>query len=248
MKKIISLILCICLIFGCSSCTSKQERAFENEAAAVFKKYQNVREDGKSKKKFVYDENGSYAVELALTDSPADKDIKAYCDGVVDDFKKTRKQGDKLFISYRQYAANKNVGTVEVISTRQSGNNKTESIKVFNYDKVSADPVSADLKKAVEAHAQREGKSVAADAAYTFKKDGLHVGDYVIDYNKIYHTLPSGLKETVNPDTHVVDLSKKLVAITYDDGPCEFTDDILDIYAEHGQVATFFEQGYLSPD
>ena len=245
MKKIISVLLCISLILVCSACDSKQQNAFKKEAMGVFEKYSDVRQGGKRKTTFAYSENGSYAVERVITGSPADDDIKKYCDSVVNEFEKSKKQGDKLFVTYRLYAANKNVGSVEVISVRHSGNNKTEDVKIFNYDKVSQDPVSGDLKTAVSAHAVREGKTVADDAVYMFKKDGLHAGDYVIDYNTVYHTLPSGLKETLTPKGHVVDLSKKLVAITYDDGPCELTDDILDIYEEHGQVATFFEQGYL---
>ena len=40
-----------------------------------------------------------------------------------------------------------------------------------------------------------------------------------------------------------IDGNKKMVALTYDDGPSTYTDTILDVYKEHGQKATFFVVG-----
>ena len=40
-----------------------------------------------------------------------------------------------------------------------------------------------------------------------------------------------------------IDGNKKMVALTYDDGPSTYTDTILDVYKEYGQKATFFVVG-----
>ena len=40
-----------------------------------------------------------------------------------------------------------------------------------------------------------------------------------------------------------IDGNKKMVALTYDDGPSTYTDAILDVYKEYGQKATFFVVG-----
>ena len=40
-----------------------------------------------------------------------------------------------------------------------------------------------------------------------------------------------------------IDPDKPMIAITYDDGPGQYTDRILDVLEQYGAVATFFEQG-----
>ncbi len=48
---------------------------------------------------------------------------------------------------------------------------------------------------------------------------------------------------TSNLDTSWIDPEKKLVAFTFDDGPSQYYDDILDILEEYGMHATFFVWG-----
>ena len=49
-------------------------------------------------------------------------------------------------------------------------------------------------------------------------------------------------EETASVPQRVVDPTRPMVALTYDDGPhAVYTDQILDILEEHGAVATFFE-------
>lgn len=51
-----------------------------------------------------------------------------------------------------------------------------------------------------------------------------------------------------SPAPRVVDPSRPMVALTFDDGPHpEYTDQILDILEEHGAAATFFEVANLLP-
>ena len=48
--------------------------------------------------------------------------------------------------------------------------------------------------------------------------------------------------ETLPEPQRVVDPTRPMVALTFDDGPhAVYTDQILDILEEHGAVATFFE-------
>ena len=245
MKRFFTLLACICLILGCVSCSSPEKTQFEKDAEKYFSGFDDERSDKRSEKTVKYSKDGSYAVDMPLTDSAADKNIKKYCDALTEDFEKSCKEGDTLFVGYTLYSANKNAGTVEVVATKSSGEDESTVTRTFNFDKKSDTPVSDDLKRAVIAHAKRDGVTLDGDAEYIFKKDGLHVGDYTIDYKRVCPTLPDGLKETVDDGSRVIDLSKKLVAITYDDGPCKLTNDLLDIYEEHGQVATFFELGQL---
>lgn len=201
-----------------------------------FDQYRDIREGGRAQKQFRYDNSGSYAVEMPVTDSSADSEITAFCDGVIKEFTKTAVKGDMLFISYRLYSANGNVGSVQLVS------NKGDST-VIHFDKKSDSPMSKDLKTAVKAHAGM--MDIEAKGEPLFTKDGVKMGDAVVEYQKLIPTLPLGIRETMPDTSRVVDLSKKLVAITFDDGPCEYTDDILDILEEYSSVATFFELGRL---
>ncbi len=236
MKKIISILLCIVLLLSFTSCESKASREFRAEAEKYFETFRDVREGGKVQKQFNYTKSGSFAIEKPVTDSPADSEIDKFCNDLAKSFKETAKEGDKLFISYRLYAANENVGSVELVSNK---GDKT----VIHFDKKSDSPMTRDLKTAVTAHAKIMKHEFNGEPMFT--KDGVKAGDVTVEYQKLIPTLPLGLREQMPDTVRVVDLSKKLVAITYDDGPCKYTDDILDILEEHGSVATFFELGNL---
>lgn len=55
-------------------------------------------------------------------------------------------------------------------------------------------------------------------------------------------TAPETPEEAAPVPVRTVDLSRPMVALTFDDGPhAEYTDQILDILEEHNAVATFFE-------
>lgn len=49
--------------------------------------------------------------------------------------------------------------------------------------------------------------------------------------------------DTSNVDTSWIDPNKKLVAFTFDDGPTQYYDELLDILEENGMHATFFVWG-----
>ena len=235
-RRTISILLCMVLLLCFTSCQSKEKREFKAEAEKFFKTFQDVREGGKAQKEFEYTKSGSYAIEKPVTDSAADGEIDKYLNGLVENFKASAQEGDKLFVSYRLHSANESVGAVELVS------NKGDST-VIHFDKKSDAPMSRDLKTAVTAHAKIMGHEFTGEPIFT--KDGIKAGDVTVEYRKLIPTLPLGLRETMPDTVRVVDLSKKLVAITYDDGPCKYTDDILDILEEHGSVATFFELGQL---
>ena len=205
MKRIISILICVVLLLSFTSCESKESRAFKAEAEKFFETFRDVREGGTVQKQFNYTKSGSFAIEKPVTDSSADSEIDKFCGDLADSFMKTAKEEDKLFISYRLYAANENVGTVELVS------NKGDSA-VIHFDKKSDSPMTRDLKTAVTAHAKIMGHEFDGEPMFT--KDGVRFGDVTVEYQKLIPTLPLGIRETMPDTVRVVDLSKKLVAIT----------------------------------
>lgn len=233
-KRKVSMLLCLVLLLSFCSCSSEKRREFEAQAEQYFDTFRDVREGGQTKKEIHCKKSASYAFEKPVTDSPADSEIDAYYNKLTEAFIKSADKEDKLFISYRLHAANENVGSVEIFS------NKGDS-EIIHFDKKSESPMTKDLQKATAAHARIMG--FEGEGTPLFTKDGVKYGEVTVEYPKLIPTLPLGLRETMADTGRVVDLSKKLVAITFDDGPCEHTDDILDILEEHGAVATFFEVG-----
>lgn len=50
-------------------------------------------------------------------------------------------------------------------------------------------------------------------------------------------------KKASIPTGNIIDINKKVVALTFDDGPSKYTDELLDILKENDAVATFFVIG-----
>lgn len=80
---------------------------------------------------------------------------------------------------------------------------------------------------------KKDGKS------YYYGEDGkVMTGRFVLnDEKKICYANENG------EVTRIVDATKPMVAVTYDDGPSQYTDDFVKIFEEHNSAATFFEVG-----
>lgn len=80
---------------------------------------------------------------------------------------------------------------------------------------------------------KKDGKS------YYYGEDGkVMTGRFVLkDEKKICYADDNGVV------TRIVDGTKPMVAITYDDGPSKFTGDFVDLFQDNNSAATFFEVG-----
>ncbi len=257
MKRFIAVILIISTLFACVSCKPSKKSVFKTMATEFFAVYSDFREGGKCKQTVKYTKNGAYAFEMPQTKTAIDSEIENYYNTEIDAFKSAMQKGDTLFMSYRLYSATEGLGSIEVFGEKTLMGAKTELKRVFHFDKSGQNPMSDDLRRAalVIAKAQHilsggddsESALLSFDnSAVLFKKDGLAIGTQTVPYISIKNYLPESVVETVATDTRrVVDPSKKLVAITYDDGPCKYTNDLLDIFEQYNSVATFFEAGQL---
>ncbi len=217
----------------------------------------DFREGTKSKQSVKYSKNGAYAVEMPQTKTAVDTEIEAFYNGEIDAFEAVMQAGDTLFISYRSYSATEGLGSIEVFCQKTLAGESIETKRVFHYDKSGQNPMNDELRRAalVIAKAQHilsggddsESALLQFDnSALFFKKDGLEIGSQTVSYASIKSYLPESVVEVIATDTkRMVDPSKKLVAITYDDGPCKYTNDLLDIFEQYDSVATFFEAGQL---
>ncbi len=257
MKKTISFFLIFVILFTMVSCAPSKKSVFKTNAQQYFSLYSDFREAVKCKESVKYTKNGSYATQMPVTKTAVDTDIENFYKQELDSFKSVMQKGDTLFISYRAYSATEGLGSIEVFCEKSLLGAKTETKRVFHFDKNGHNPMDDELRRAalVIAKAQHilsggddsESALLQFDnSALLFKKEGLEVGSQTVPYSSIKSYLPEGAAEVIATDTkRTVDPSKKLVAITYDDGPCKFTNDLLDIYKQYNSVATFFEVGQL---
>ena len=74
---------------------------------------------------------------------------------------------------------------------------------------------------------------------FIFSNGKLAPNQRIVSNNKIYYTDGSGNVY------RIVDGDKPMVALTYDDGPTQYTNQILDILEANGGKATFFVMGCL---
>lgn len=255
-KRLLPIFAIIIIMLFASGCNTKKSE-FKKQTIEYFAQYENVRQSAKCKTETIYSKNGAYAYQMPVTSSDADGKIKAFYDNAVVDFLKSSAEGDSLFISYRDYAASKYVGSIEVFLKQTLQNEVVLKTKTFNYDKLSGEPVSKQLASASIGQA----KAIVCDVEAVFDSDGISYTDKTINvpyeqagekkvasigFEYVYDYLPQSVQEkTEKTGVRVVDTNKKLVAVTFDDGPCIYTDDILDILEEYNSVATFFELGEL---
>ena len=271
MKKIIICALMLTLV-TLSACTSRAESVFKTDANNYFKTFEDSQTGGKNKTDFQFDkEKGSVALSYAVTGNKTlDAKIKDYCDSLVAEFNKTSQKGDSIYISYRSFEPAKDIFGVAVHSKKTVGEKVSEEVEIFNMDKDGNDPVTTTVKRACAIEGRniifndKEGINTdklkkVTPKTLLFAKTGVEVtfdnrdfdgGDgettVTVDYTMLYNYLPKALQDETPKPQRFVDITKKLVAVTYDDGPHNtYSNRILDTLEEHGCVATFFEVGNL---
>lgn len=177
---------------------------------------------------------------------------------------------DKLLISYKSYKASDDITGVEVIYSQVLGGETSSAVKTFNFDSkglLQTDVVlqrltmiiAKDMLLANEQYGSSIDKSKlneSRDYQLLFTESGISViydagaiapessGELRVDvpYAKIRYALPESIKQNVPEDDSVrtVDITKKLVALTFDDGPNrKYTNEILDTLEAYDSVATF---------
>lgn len=183
---------------------------------------------------------------------------------------------DKLFISYHAYSAPCDIFGIEVVSSRWLDGVQTQTVRCFNIDKngiyqpdtyfkrlakvqiESAVKSSSELADAVSLDKLTEYNSEHISDVLLFKQDGITAvypentvaeSQVSVDvpYTKMYFALPDDMKGYVaKPEGRQLDMSGKMVALTFDDGPNGVhTNEILDTLEEYNCVATFFDVGNL---
>lgn len=257
MKRIIAIILIISTLFACVSCGMSKKSSFKSQANKFFASYTDFREGTKCKETVKYTKHGAYATQRPETKTETDTQIEAYYNAETDGFKSVMQKGDTLFMTYRSYCATDGFGSIEVFVQKTTGGTPYESKRIFHFDKNGQNPLNDELKNTalIIAKAQHilsggdDSESALAvfdNAEILFKKEGLAISSQTVPYSAIKDHLPDYAAQVIATDTkRTVNPSKKLVAITYDDGPSKYTSELLDIFKEHNSVATFFEAGQL---
>ncbi len=252
MKRIVSVLLIIVMSLCAFSCAPSKKSVFKNEAKSYFDTYSGVREIGKCKSTVKYTKNGAYAIERPVTKTALDDKISDYCDKLRADLQK----GDTLFVSYRAHAASDTLGSIEVVSKKTTAVGTQQQTRVFHFTKSGVDPMTEKLSDAITAIAMAEHILDGGDTSeqvllqydtdeLLFTKNGVVIKNKTIGYGALKDYLPEDAGALGEGGTRAIDPGKKMVAITYDDGPCKYTDELLDIFEENGSVATFFELGQL---
>lgn len=183
---------------------------------------------------------------------------------------------DKLLISYKSFKASEDITGIEVSSKQTLSGTQSQYIKTFNYDSQGLVELDDTLRRITMIHArdlvledQRYGSSVdkvklkdSTDYQLLYTDSGIDViyssnaltsqtDEHItvhVPYSKIRFALPESIKAGVVSDDSVrtVDITKKLVALTFDDGPSSiYTDQILDVLETYDSVATFFDLGCI---
>lgn len=264
-KRVLSLCLIFIMLASAFSCAPSAKSVFKTSSNTYFDAFKADQTVGKRVEDVKYSKSGSYAISYPVTNvSALDLQIKDYCETTKQTFLNTAVSGDELYISYRAFSAAEGIFGVEMHSkTIAAGVEYLES-KVFNFDKnvVDGSIFDKNLEKLVMLNVRSdlalkdgvdlEKLKTATPNSMLMAKDGVEVTlseletVATVPYTKLRPLLPEPLKEITPTTERVVDISKKMVAITYDDGPHNtYTNKILDTLEEHNAVATFFEVGQL---
>ncbi|MEE1313445.1 MAG: polysaccharide deacetylase family protein [Lachnospiraceae bacterium] len=112
-------------------------------------------------------------------------------------------------------------------------------VRIIHKERVAAREAkeAMERKKAAEAKIKRNKWVKKNGKSYYYGKDGKVLTGRFVQDEKIYYTDKKGAV------TKTVDGTKPMVALTFDDGPSQFTDDIVKILEKHHSAGTFFEVG-----
>ena len=250
-KKIVAILLVfVMVITNLGGCAAKKNE-FKESAKAFFGELCN-NPTLKTEQKTEFLKEGWYSYKMPVTKSDVDSKINDYYAETVTSFLYDSQKDDTLLIGFKEYLPASDVGSIEVVYKKTTGEKVTTKSKIFSFDK-NSDTV---FNKELEAAVMGQVKAKLYDKDAKLKQMSYNDGGFLVkveggksctvEYHSVYNYLPESVKNAVGePTKRYVDTTKKLVAITFDDGPCVYTDDILDILEKHDSVATFFELGNL---
>lgn len=269
-KSTFAICLVLVMLFCAFSCAPKAKTVFKNQSYDFFESFKTEQTAGKRRKQVEYGKNGSVAISYPETgEKQLDKKVKEYCDSKKQSFSETAQNGDALYIGYSSYSPAAGIYGIEMVCKSIIAGVESESRETFNYDKNTdgGSAIDADLDRLIMINAKtdiagRDGvdadklktakpssklfKANCVQVTYAAGDVSAHEQTVEVPYTKLRPLLPESLKQKTPDTERVVDISKKMVALTYDDGPHNtYTNKILDTLEKHGAVATFFEVGTL---
>ncbi len=249
-KRIIAVLLILVTVFTLGGCASKKNE-FKESSKAFFGELCK-KPTLKTEQKTEFTKQGWYSYEMPVTKSYIDTKISEYYTNTINTFLEKSQKGDTLAIGFKEYLPTNDVGSIEVVYKKTTAQKVTTKSKIFSFDKNSDTAFGKDLEAAVMGQVKAKLYDKNAKLKQMSHNDGgllveLSGGkNCTVEYHSVYDYLPDSVKSAVGePTKRYVDTTKKLVAITFDDGPCVYTDDILDILEKNDSVATFFELGNL---
>ena len=114
-----------------------------------------------------------------------------------------------------------------------------KKVQIIHKERVAARELQREIerKKAAEAKMKRNEWVKKNGKSYYYGKDGKVMTGRFVKGKKIYYTDGKGAV------TRTIDGNKPMVSLTFDDGPSQFTDDIVGVLEEYNSAGTFFEVG-----
>lgn len=257
MKKIIrsvAMAFAVIMIIQFSSCAPSAKSVFKTEVTEWFESFDADQTVGKSKQVIEYNKDGSVAYEYPVTGT---KDFDTRIEGLFNKFAADFApvaQGDKLVMSYKLYSPAKDVYGLELVTKAVLNGEQREEVSYINFVKdIEQDkefPEMLQKMAVIEASDRTKTPLDKDNVTFLYKTDAITVidGTSSVDVPYVYVRpyLPELIKSNVQQDENirVIDVTKKMVAVTYDDGPHGvYTKQLLDILEQNNAVATFYEVG-----
>lgn len=196
-----------------------------------------------------------------------DKQIQKDINKIEKTFKEKRTENSELNIDFKYEIINEHYISAIIISTIVHNNKKNININTYLFDKQNNKFISLDSlinnKKTLIKNIKKEFKSKYGSnltgnikiKRFFISKDYLN---YYIVKNKVYLVqIPVDQidfkfdilfdkiekKEPIIQEKNTIDIYQPLVALTFDDGPSKYTNEILNILKENNTCATFFVLG-----
>ncbi len=257
-KKVLAAIICVAVSVTMFSCAPSKKKIFEKAAKEYFAQFEEFQSAGKIKKKVEFSKKGSVAYCYPKTGADElDSQINQFCLSLAEGFLTGDKTSeDYMLISYKSYKPVKNVYGVEMHCRTFVGGSATDTMQTFNYIK-DGEAMTDTLNTMLAIEAREKDKTVDKNKrkSFVYKNDcigvtfGCESGDVSVDvpYTKVRHLIADSIAESLEESNErTVDITKKMVALTFDDGPHNtYTNEILDTLEKYNAVATFFEVGNL---
>lgn len=206
----------------------------------------------------IHSEEENYIIDVyypKFKDSILNKIITDWLYPYIKEFKENAIENSKLDINYNLYNID---GYVNIFFEIENSINETDHRKsilinlkdkklsliteLFN-EEILREQISKVSKKYSKEISDAILTSDINNYNYLINDDEFIVYFDSLEFNNISYTPMIEIKKNVK-SVYEENENKKLVALTFDDGPSEYTLEILDCLIENNSKATFFELGY----